>query len=161
MPLTIFSWGYWGWGKATEQLVRGIDAVELDRGYAPPIFVDIRIRRTGRAAGFVGEAFRDTVGDTRYRHMKGLGNENVLDHKPGTKIRNPAAAAELLRLALEEARNNRRVLFYCACDYPWHDGVRFCHRDEVTDLLRTEARSSGRAIEIVEWPGGRTRGAKG
>ena len=26
--ITIFSWGYWGWGNATRELVQGIDAVE-------------------------------------------------------------------------------------------------------------------------------------
>ena len=61
MAVTIFSWGYWGWGNATDQLVHGIDAAESERGHSPPIFVDIRIRRTGRAKGFVGDAFCKTL----------------------------------------------------------------------------------------------------
>jgi hypothetical protein len=32
---TLFSWGYWGWGNATEQLVEAVDAVETSRGYQP------------------------------------------------------------------------------------------------------------------------------
>jgi hypothetical protein len=52
---TIFTWGYYGWGNATPQLVESVDAVETSRGFEPPIFVDIRIRRNVRAKGFVGK----------------------------------------------------------------------------------------------------------
>lgn len=55
--VNLFSFGYWGSGNATRQLVRAIDVVEGSRGFEPPLFVDIRMRREGRAAGFVGEAF--------------------------------------------------------------------------------------------------------
>jgi hypothetical protein len=37
---TIFTWGYYGWGNATPQLVEAVDAVETSRGFEPPIFVD-------------------------------------------------------------------------------------------------------------------------
>ena len=50
--LTIFTWDYNGWGNYTTQLIRTIDAIEADRGFAPPMFVDVRIRRSVRAAGF-------------------------------------------------------------------------------------------------------------
>ena len=50
--ITLFSFGYWGWGNAVPQLVEAIDAVEKSRGYAPPIFADVRISRAVRAAGF-------------------------------------------------------------------------------------------------------------
>ena len=46
---TIFTWGYYGWGNATPQLLAAVDAVETNRGFEPPNFVDIRIRRTVRA----------------------------------------------------------------------------------------------------------------
>lgn len=49
--LTIFTWGYWGWGNATENLVEVVDAVERARGYRPPIFVDIRISPPGPPSG--------------------------------------------------------------------------------------------------------------
>jgi hypothetical protein len=42
----IFTWGYHGWGNHTPQLVETVDAVERKRGFEPPLFVDIRIRRT-------------------------------------------------------------------------------------------------------------------
>ena len=57
MPTTLFTWGYYGWGNATSQLVEMVDAVERARGFAPPMFVDIRIRRAVRAKGFQGDAF--------------------------------------------------------------------------------------------------------
>ena len=59
---TIFTWGYYGWGNHTPQLVEAVDAVERSRGFEPPIFVDIRIRRTVRAKGFQGNAFEKLLG---------------------------------------------------------------------------------------------------
>jgi hypothetical protein len=35
---TIFTFGYYGWGNATPQLVDAVDAVETSRGFEPPIF---------------------------------------------------------------------------------------------------------------------------
>ena len=37
--LTMFTWGYWGWGSATRQLLEAVDAAEIDRGFKPPFFV--------------------------------------------------------------------------------------------------------------------------
>jgi hypothetical protein len=45
-PLSLFSWGYWGWGNAARQLVEAVDAVEQARGFQPPLFVDVRIGTT-------------------------------------------------------------------------------------------------------------------
>jgi hypothetical protein len=53
-PLTLFSWGYWGWGSCVPQLLQDVDAVEAARGYGPPLFVDIRMSRDVRARGFMG-----------------------------------------------------------------------------------------------------------
>src|SRR5688500_8003061 len=53
-PLTMFTWGYWGWGTTTREFVQAADAVEASRGFNPPLFVDIRIRRSVRAPGFTG-----------------------------------------------------------------------------------------------------------
>ncbi len=39
--LTIFSWGYEGWGNWTDELVAAVDAVEESCGWGPPMFVDI------------------------------------------------------------------------------------------------------------------------
>src|SRR5262245_32015030 len=67
---TLFTRGYYGWGNATPQLVEAVDAVEASRGFEPPTFVDIRIRRTVRAKGFRGNAFEKLLGPTRHRWMK-------------------------------------------------------------------------------------------
>ena len=64
MATTVFSWGYFGWGNATGQLVRAADAVERDRGFGSPVFVDIRIRRSVRAVGFNGSAFEELLDET-------------------------------------------------------------------------------------------------
>jgi hypothetical protein len=71
-PITLFSWGYYGWGNATSRLVELVDSLEKSRGYKPTLFVDIRIRRAGRAPGFIGTGFEDLLGNARYRWMKSL-----------------------------------------------------------------------------------------
>ena len=87
MTLTMFSWGYWGWGNATKQLVESVDLAEKRRGFRPPIFVEIRILRQGRAKGFVGSVFRDLVGASRYRWMPDLGNLAVAQRLRHMKIK--------------------------------------------------------------------------
>jgi hypothetical protein len=154
MAITLFSFGYWGWGNATAQLVKAIDVAEEERGFRPPIFVDIRLRRQGRAKGFVGDAFAELLGAARYRWMKDLGNEAIASGDAGIKIRRPEAAADLLALAVQAARDQRRVIFFCACDYPRHGGEQYCHRDEVTRLILAQARTQNRSLSVVEWPGG-------
>ena len=92
MTITLFSWGYWGWGNATERLVEAIDAAERARGFQPPGFVDVRLRRQGRAKGFVGNAFRDLVGEARYRWMQDLGNAHIASSESVIEIKRPGAA---------------------------------------------------------------------
>jgi len=43
--LEAFSWGYWGWGNHTRELIDAVDAVERRHGRRPPVFVDIRFSR--------------------------------------------------------------------------------------------------------------------
>jgi hypothetical protein len=152
-PLTLFSWGYWGWGNATDELVRAVDAGEALRGFGPPIFVDIRIRRNVRAKGFTGDTFERTVGRDRYRWIQDLGNESVLTGGGPTRIRNPKAAAQLLDLAIEAAARRQRLLYYCACEFPRSEGTQ-CHRVDAADLVLAEARKREAALSIQEWPGG-------
>ena len=101
MTTTIFSWGYEGWGNATKELKEAVDAVELARGFKPPVFVDVRLRREVRAIGFRGAAFAQTVGKDRYVWMKCLGNLRIAQHRGGIEIAEPSAAQDLLKLALE------------------------------------------------------------
>lgn len=123
MATTLFTWGYYGWGNHTPQLVKAVDAVEASRGFQPPVFVDIRIRRAVRAKGFQGSKFEELLGQDRYRWMKSLGNEQIVKKSgPAIQIADPSAAEELLDLALEMAKQKRRLLFFCSCIYPRDKG---------------------------------------
>jgi len=86
--------------------------------------------------------------------MQDLGNLKIATTGRGVKIKHPEAAADLLDLALEAAKDRRRLIFYCACQFPRWKGKLSCHRDTVTDLLLAEAKKRHRSIRIVEWPGG-------
>jgi hypothetical protein len=152
---TIFTFGYYGWGNATPQLVQAVNAVEISRDFKPPIFVDIRIRRNVRAKGFVGNAFEKLLGPSRHRWMKSLGNKFIQTRAgPDIQIAEPSAANELLDLALESAGRKQRVLFFCGCQRPRFDGEIACHRTTVAELVLKAAQRRGESVEIVEWPGG-------
>lgn len=153
--LTLFSWGYWGWGNATAQLVQLADSIEAARGFNPPVFVDIRISRSVRAKGFHGNAFGDLLGQSRYHHLSSLGNLSVLERgESGIKIKDPAKVHTLLELARRLAATRTRVIFFCSCEYPRLEGdLNACHRVTVVRLIM-EANRTATPIEIVEWPGG-------
>jgi hypothetical protein len=153
-PLTLFSWGYWGWGNATAEFMQSADAIETSRGFQPPFFVDVRIRRTGRAEGFKGDNFANLVGRDRHRWMKSLGNRQVATGRGPPRIDNPAAAEELLDLAVRLHAQKQRLLFFCACKHVRENGEMACHRDMVADLVLDAARRRGLSVRVVEWPGG-------
>ena len=50
--------------------------------------------------------------------MVDLGNEEIATGGKGVRIKRPEAVDELLQLAVGSHRENRRVIFYCACEYP-------------------------------------------
>jgi hypothetical protein len=152
---TLFTWGYYGWGNATPQLLEAVDAVETSRGFHPPMFVDIRIRRTVRAKGFQGNAFEKLLGPSRHRWMKSLGNKFIQTRTgPTIQIADPSAADELLALALEIADHKQRLLFFCSCQWPKCDGEIACHRTTVAGLVLEAAKSRGIPVQVVEWPDG-------
>lgn len=152
---TIFTWGYYGWGNHTSQLVEAVDAVEGSRGFEQPLFVDIRIRRTVRAKGFQGNAFEELLGQDRHRWMKTLGNKFIQTRTgPNIQIAEPAAAEELLDLALASAARKQRLLFFCSCQWPRSDDEIACHRTTVAGLVMRAAQERDVRVEIVEWPGG-------
>lgn len=154
-PHTAFSFGYWGWGTSTAHLLRAVDAVERSRGFRPPVFVDIRIRREVRATGFSGRAFEEKVGPRRYRWMRGLGNKRILTGSgPPIQILNPKAAEDLLDLILEAYDDSRRVIYFCSCQYPRNNEGGDCHRHRVGALLLRAAGKRKVSLEVVEWPGG-------
>ena len=145
-PLVLFSWGYWGWGSCSSKFVESADLVERARGFEPPIFIDARFRRDGRAPEFQGSCFEKVVGAERYRWMIGLGNKGV-----GTgeyELNEPKAIPQLLALADKYASQGQRVIFYCACP-----ALNYCHRREISKELENLAKKQKRKISIVEWPG--------
>jgi len=148
--IMLFTFGYDGWGNATPQLVQAVDAVERSRGFKPPIFVDIRIRRTVRAEGFKGSNFETLLGEKRHRWMRSLGNKAIITRTgPPIQIAVPSSANELLDLAIESSDDNRRVIFFCSCPWP-----RWCHRKRVATLVLRAAKKRKVPVQIIEWPGG-------
>ena len=143
---TLFSFGYWGSGSATKELVTAVDKVEALRGFDPPLWVDIRILRSVRAAGFRDHAFEQLL-KSRYVWMPELGNTRVQEGGDGIEIQTPGAAKDLLTLALEDL--SRRVIFFCACEDPAS-----CHRKIVGELILKYAKEQNAAVQVVEWPGG-------
>jgi hypothetical protein len=152
-PLRIFSWGYEGWGNAAPRLVHSVDLAEAARGYAPPVFVDVRIRRLVRAVGFRDRAFERLLGHQRYRWMPSLGNPQVRDRRAQNRVQCKDAAHQLLDLALDAARQRRRVIFFCSC-HTLFDG---CHRHDVAKWLLQKARQRGYRVLVEGWPGGRPK----
>jgi len=150
----MFTLGYWGWGSATDKLIEAVDTAEHSRGWEAPVFVDIRISRSVRAPGFRDNAFGDALGSSRYHWFPRLGNLGVLEGG-SMRIKDPAAAVELLDLAEACQHVKRRVIFFCSCEYPGLEHTEgCCHRAVVAGLVLKAARERGRLLEIAEWPGG-------
>lgn len=151
--LRLFSWGYWGWGTTAGRLIEAADAVESARGFAPPVFVDIRWKRQGRAADFVGNRFAELLGYDRYRWFQGLGNKAI--GEGGMEIARPGDVELLLDLATAAAAERRRVIFFCACEFPLTNAGGRCHRTLVAELLLAAAKKRRVKAETTEWPGGK------
>jgi hypothetical protein len=151
--ITLFSFGYWGWGTSTKHLIEAFDALERSRGFNPPILVDVRISRSVRAPGFNNRALENLVGADRYVHMPQLGNRAVIENTgEAVTIANPEAAGSLLDLAISAHTKSRRIVFFCACRYQMQDGKPFCHRYDVGSLLLKQSRKRNRLIIVTEWP---------
>lgn len=153
-PFTIFSWGFHGWGNSTDQLIRSVDSIERSRGFKPPLFVEIRIQRSGRAVGFNGTSFEALLGRRRYAWLSDLGNKAILEGRQGIEIKNPSAAGELLDLAVKAIDDGRRVIYFCGCKHQKKDGRIRCHRWAVGKYLLAVAAKAGISVSLEEWPGG-------
>jgi hypothetical protein len=151
--LTAFTWGYWGWGNATRDVVHVINAVEEVRGYGPPVFADVRAKRTVRAVGFRGDSFERAVGRDHYRWLGGLGNAAVMTGRGRTRLIRPEDAFELLGLIVAQGRADRRVIIFCSCESPWR--APWCHRQLVARALREAAKAQRVRLVLQEWPGGK------
>jgi hypothetical protein len=150
-PMTAFSWGYWGWGTSVPQFLEAATTAEAARGFAPPAFADIRLRRSVRAPGFRDAALEKVVGTERYRWFDGLGNANIATEESGVNIAKPGDVRLLLDFILEQWTANRRVVFFCACPAEQEEP---CHRFTVASLLLDAARARGVSLTVSEWPGG-------
>lgn len=148
--LTLFSWGYKGWGNSIQQLLHATSTAEQLRGFQPPIFVDIRFRRAVRAEGFKEKAFEKVLGPERYIWMKDLGNANISDMvATKAKISNPASVNALIDLAITATKNKQRLIFFCSCHCQDQD----CHRHIVTKLALQAAKKRKLSLSIIAWPG--------
>jgi len=148
--LTVFMFGYDGWGNATKELRRATSKVEDLRGYNPPYWVDTRHNPHTRALGFYGEAFKKLVGDDNYCAIPELGNANIGLDATSDRIRieSPRAAEKLLTIVKACRRKNQRVIFFCQCPVP-----RKCHRHKIATLLVRAAKKKGISLDVIEWPG--------
>jgi hypothetical protein len=122
---------------------------ERRKGFSPPIFFDIRLKRNVRAKGFLEDAFQRLLPRGRYRWFPRLGNANVATGERGKKIADSFSSRILLEEALGYAKKNRRIILFCACEFACD-----CHRQLVAQLLLRDAERTGHRIKIAEWPGG-------
>ena len=73
------------------------------------MFVDISISHGVRAKGFKGSAFKNILGEQRYLAMKDLGNEKIIRGSgPAIQIAKPAAAKDLLELAIKLSKDKQK-----------------------------------------------------
>ncbi|HEY1098308.1 MAG TPA: hypothetical protein VGF99_05245 [Myxococcota bacterium] len=153
MTFSAFSFGYEGWGSCTRALVETVDAVEAARGFAPPVFVDARLRRSVRAVGFRDRAFEQLLGVDRYRWLKGLGNSAIADGGEWRLHDDSALDTLLALIETEQRERRRRIIFFCSCGQPGTG----CHRHQlIAKQLIRRARSAETSLDVVEWPGGPT-----
>jgi hypothetical protein len=68
------------------------------------------------------------------------------------QIAEPAAANDLFDLAVELAPRNRRLLFFCSCQWPRWKGGR-CHRTAIAELILEIAKERRVPTQVIEWPG--------
>lgn len=144
--IEVFTWGYWGWGNHTNLFVKHVDKLEAERGYDPPHFVDLRISRGSRSAGFKEAAFAEVVTNERYTWRQKLGNQAVL-YGGEMKLLDERDIDRLLDDIVARSPS-QRVIMFCACEHVIH-----CHRNLVGTLLLKQATAKGIKVGVSEWPG--------
>ena len=70
------------------------------------------------------------------------------------RIKDLGAVTTLLEIAKSSSRSHRRVIFFCACEFPGSQHRPRCHRVVVAGLVLKSAKSCNVPVNIVEWPGG-------
>lgn len=169
--MTIYSFGYEGWGPHVPRLLDTLRQVSRSRGRGEPLLVDTRIRREVRAPGFTPAGIREWATHRNYRWLQGLGNVYMggqhgphTVERPGWRniaILDGREIATLAELAGRAERAGRDVIFFCHCPLPRHNcqadgsGCFDCHRSAIGELLAEELARRKLALTIQEWPGGR------
>jgi hypothetical protein len=152
--IKAFTWGYYGWGSASKEFVRAVDSLERKRGFRPPVFIDIRISRSVRAANFRNGEFEKIVGCRRYVWERRLGNKRIITKKgKRIQIAMPSAAGDLLDRIITLDAQRRHVIMFCSCFQPLRGARIACHRVSVGELLLKEAAKRRIALDVSEWPG--------
>ncbi len=64
---------------------------------------------------------------------------------------------DLLDLAVQSAKGDARLVFFCGCPYPKRGGKLACHRTTVAELLLKVAKKRRLPVDVVEWPGGKLK----
>jgi hypothetical protein len=131
----IFSFGYWGWGNRVPELRRTF--LQHNKAYRGRglIWVDIRIRRTVRAAGFNGDTPRKLLGPGSYVWLRNFGNTQILNGQCGVQIKNyKDGFKEFQQKVLAKAkRRNSDTILFCACE-----NLSQCHRNNVMNWLKRQ-----------------------
>jgi hypothetical protein len=89
--------------------------------------------------------------------MKSLGNRSIITKARRMEIADPNAANDLLERIVGAYNQKRRVLFFCACEYPGTVHSPNCHRATVAGHLLKAAHRKGVRLTVAEWPGGEPR----
>jgi type I restriction enzyme, R subunit len=90
--------------------------------------------------------------------MKTLGNRSIITKRGQMEIADPGAVTDLLEHILQANDQKRRVLFFCACEYPGTVHSPGCHRATVAGLfLKAAAHQKDVRLTVAEWPGGEPR----
>jgi NTP pyrophosphatase (non-canonical NTP hydrolase) len=155
--ITMYSWGYYGWGSSAKEFVRCVDEIEKKKGFKPPFFVDIRAKRNGKAHDFVNKNFEKITGTKRYEWKPELGNAFIgtpAFNKGKIKIKEPKTAEELLELAEKLNKEKQHIIFFSNCDFQKFGFKKGCHRYDVGSLLLKYAKKQKIELTLEEWPGG-------
>jgi len=83
--LTVFAWGYEGWGNSTRELLQAFDTAEQARGFEPPVFVLVSVAAARFHAGewkmplFVHPVEQDDTGALLLRHARQFRRQSMLE----------------------------------------------------------------------------------
>jgi hypothetical protein len=141
LEVGIFSFGYWDWGSRVKELRRRFLKYNKNSRGRGILWVDIRIRRNVRAKGFNGDKPQQLLGKRNYVWLQDFGNEDILNHRAGVKIRNYEEGFRQLRELVRRAKTSKNdLILFCSCEC-----LSECHRNNVMKWLK-KRRISGAKV---------------